>query len=243
MDNQTTKKVAICQSNYIPWKGYFDLINTVDEFWLYDDVQYTRRDWRNRNKIKTPHGTRWLTIPVIVKGKYHQKIRDTKIADHLWGKKHWAIIRQSYRNAKHFNEYKEIFEDLYLNTKYDFLSEINYFFIQTVGDILGIKTKIMCARPLAKIEDKTERLIEICKNAQATEYISGPLAIAYLNKELFLKEKIQITWMDYSAYSQYRQLFEPFEHRVSILDLIFNEGPQAPKFMKSFGPYQLRVFS
>ena len=81
-------KVAIVQSNYIPWKGYFDLIAAVDEFVIYDDVQYTRRDWRNRNKIKTPHGLLWLTVPVQVKGKYLQRIRDAEIADPNWAKEH-----------------------------------------------------------------------------------------------------------------------------------------------------------
>ena len=102
------KKVAISQSNYIPWKGYFDLINKVDEFILYDDAQFTRRDWRNRNKIKTLNGLQWLTIPVDVKGKYFQKIKETKISDKNWGMNHWQQIKQNYSKARHFKNYNSL---------------------------------------------------------------------------------------------------------------------------------------
>jgi len=105
------KKVAILQSNYIPWKGYFDMIGLVDEFILYDDMQYTRRDWRNRNKIKTPNGLAWLTIPVEVKGKYFQKINETIISEPQWAKDHWATIKQFYSKARFFKDYKDIFEN------------------------------------------------------------------------------------------------------------------------------------
>jgi hypothetical protein len=127
------KKIAISQSNYIPWKGYFDLINSVDEFTLYDDAQYTRRDWRNRNKIKTPQGLQWLTIPVDVKGKYFQKINETKISDKGWGVKHWQQIKQNYAKAKNFKKYKDIFEELYLSCKEEYLSEINHKFIIAIN--------------------------------------------------------------------------------------------------------------
>ena len=96
------KKIAISQSNYIPWKGYFDLINSVDEFILYDDMQYTKRDWRNRNKIKTPQGLQWLTIPVHTKAKYYQKISEVMISDKDWATEHWQKIKQNYFKAKFF---------------------------------------------------------------------------------------------------------------------------------------------
>jgi len=229
-----TKKIAILQSNYIPWKGYFDLINMVDEFILYDDMQYTRRDWRNRNKIKTPNGSQWLTIPVDVKGKYFQAIKDTKINDNLWAKKHWATIKQNYAKAKYFKEYKDMLEELYLNSKEDSLSLINYKFIIAVNSILNIKSKVLWSSDFELVEGKTERLLGICKDCKATEYISGPAAKGYLDEELFLKENIKVSWMDYSNYPEYSQLYPPFEHAVTVLDLIFNEGPNAKKYMKSF---------
>src|SRR5579871_4764093 len=120
------KKVAIIQSNYIPWRGYFDMIHMVDEFILYDDMQYTRRDWRNRNKIKTPHGLAWLTIPVEVKGKYFQKINETLVSEPNWAKDHWATIRQFYSKAKYFKDYKDAFEDFYLTTEEKYLSQVNH---------------------------------------------------------------------------------------------------------------------
>ena len=101
-----SKRVAIVQSNYIPWKGYFDLINSVDEFVLFDDMQYTRRDWRNRNKIKTPQGLKWLSIPVKVKGKYYQKINETKIEKRDWANKHWKTISMNYRDSPHFKKFE-----------------------------------------------------------------------------------------------------------------------------------------
>lgn len=228
------KKVAIVQSNYIPWKGYFDLINLVDEFILLDNVQYTHGHWRNRNQIKTPSGLNWLTIPVYVKGKLSQKIKDTKIADNRWRTKHWKTIQQNYRNSEFFKLYKEIFENLYLGYKEIYLSEINYRFIKKICRLLGIKTKISWSMFYNTREQKTERVISLCKSSGATMYLSGPAAKNYLTENRFKEESIELEYMDYSGYKTYRQLFPPFIHKVSILDLLFNEGPNATNFMKSF---------
>jgi hypothetical protein len=226
------KKIAISQSNYIPWKGYFDLINKVDEFILYDDAQYTRRDWRNRNKIKTSNGTQWLTIPVDVKGKYFQKINETKISDKGWTVNHWQQIKQNYAKAKNFKKYKDIFEELYLSCKEEYLSEINHKFIIAINQILEIKTKIRFSSEFEIYGDQTEKLINICKQCNTTVYISGPAAKTYFDEQLAKKENIQIKWMNYDNYKEYEQLYPPFEHGVTILDLILNTD--AKKFMKSF---------
>lgn len=230
------KKIAILQSNYIPWKGYFDLINMVDEFIFYDEVQYTKNDWRNRNKIKTNQGLQWLTIPVRQEN-LEQKIKDTKITDKKWNKKHWTSISQSYAKSKYFKEYKDIFEELYLNCNEEYLSQINYKFITTVNKILDINTKLSWSNDYELIGGKTERLINLCKQANATHYLSGPAAKDYFDNDLARKENIQVEWMDYSGYMEYEQLHQPFEHGVTILDLIFNEGANAQKFMKSFNNY------
>lgn len=228
------KKIIITQSNYIPWKGYFDSINIADEFILYDDMQFTRRDWRNRNQIKTRDGIKWLTIPVEVKGKYFQKINETKISDSDWGEKHWTTILHNYSKAKYFNEYKKLFEDLYLNNKEEYLSKVNYNFLKTVCELLGIKTKMFWSDEFNLLEEKTERLVDICKARGATDYYSGPAAKAYMNEELFERENIKVHYFDYSGYPDYNQLYGDFTHAVSIIDLIFNEGPNSTKFMKSF---------
>ncbi len=227
------KKIAILQSNYIPWKGYFDLINMVDEFILYDEVQYTKNDWRNRNKIQTKQGVQWLTIPVRQK-ELSQLIKDTKITDKKWAKKHWTTIKQNYSKAKYFKEYKDTFEDLYLNNEEEYLSQINYRFIVAICNILGITTKIRWSNEFDLKDGQTKKLLGICKDCNADVYISGPAAKDYFDEELAKKENIQVEWMDYSGYPEYTQLHQPFDHGVTILDLIFNEGNDAIKFMKSF---------
>lgn len=228
------KKISILQSNYIPWKGYFDLVNMADEFIIYDEVQYTKNDWRNRNQIKTVSGIQWLTIPVRQKN-LEQKICDTKIIDKKWNIKHWRTISQNYAKAKHFKEYKDIFEELYLNTSEEYLSEINIKFIIAINTILGIETKIRRSSDFQLSDGKTERLLGICQDCNADIYLSGPSAKDYFDEELAKKENIQVKWMDYSGYPEYNQLYSHFEHRVTILDLIFNEGENATKYMKSFG--------
>jgi hypothetical protein len=228
------KKVAILQSNYIPWKGFFDLINRVDEFILYDDMQYTRRDWRNRNRIKTAQGLCWLTIPVQVKGKYHQRIRDTRISDAGWAEKHWRSIKHHYGRAPFFNEYREIFEWLYRGNKLSYLSEVNYRFLRTICGLLGVTTRISWSMDYTLVEGKTERLVNLCQQARAAEYISGPAARDYIDESVFSRAGIRLSWMDYSGYAEYPQCFESFEHKVSIIDLLFNTGPQATRYMKTF---------
>lgn len=233
------KKIAILQSNYIPWKGYFDIINMVDEFIFYDTEQYTKRDWRNRNKIKTSNGLIWLTIPVQVKGKFHQTIDETIVSDNTWRKKHWNSITANYSKAKYFDEYKNEFQNLYLDSKEDSLSQINYNFIKKINKILGIKTKLSWSSSFNPKGEKSDKLLDICKKTEAVEYLSGPAAKGYLDTSLFLKNSIQVSWMDYSNYPEYNQLFPPLEHGVSIIDLIFNEGPNAYKFLKSFQKTEL----
>lgn len=206
----------------------------VDEFVLYDDMQFTRRDWRNRNQIKTRDGVKWLTIPVEVKGKYFQKIKETRISEPDWAVKHWNSIIHNYSRAKYFNEYRQVFEKLYLENKEEYLSKVNYNFIKSICEILGIKTKMMWSDEFNLLEEKTERLVDICKSLGVTDYYSGPAAKAYMNEELFEKENIRVHYFDYSGYPEYEQLHGEFTHAVSIIDLIFNEGPNSTKFMKSF---------
>ena len=167
LESDFMKKVAILQSNYIPWKGYFDIINKVDEFILYDDMQYTRRDWRNRNKIVTPNGLLWLSIPVESKGKFFQKINETKVANHDWIDKHWRSIKANYTKAPYFKVYEEMFHDLYESCReYEYLSEINYAFIHLICKILGIHTKISWSSDYPLVDGKTERLVGLVKQVR-----------------------------------------------------------------------------
>jgi len=229
-----SKTIVIVQSNYIPWRGYFDLINSADELILYDDMQYTRRDWRNRNTIKTSGGLNWLTIPVEVRGKYFQKIKDTIVADSNWARDHWRSIVHSYSKAKCFSEYRDFFEELYLGQEDKLLSDINYRFIAGICRKLGISTTISWSMDYELVGDKTDRLINLCKQAGGTKYLSGPAEKSYLDEELFKAQGIEVAYMDYSGYRGYRQLYPPFESHVSIVDLVLNEGQDSSKFLKSF---------
>ncbi len=238
------KKIVITQSNYIPWRGYFDEIHFVDEFILYDDVQYTRRDWRNRNKIKTPQGVQWLTIPVSVKGKYNQLIKDVKISDPKWKKKHWKMIQLNYAKAPYFKEYKDFLEELYLNTNTEYLYEVNRRFLEGFCELLGIdknKFKYSWEYPVEEGLRKTDRLVAICKQAGATHYYSGPRAKNYMEEEKFHKEGIEVNYFDFTGYPPYHQLHGDFEDYLSIVDLLLNEGPNSPKYMKSFTNPELLI--
>ncbi|MCW8896653.1 MAG: WbqC family protein [Flavobacteriales bacterium] len=233
IEKQNEKKVLITQSNYIPWKGYFDNIDSVDEFVVYDDMQFTKRDWRNRNQIKTPQGLLWLTIPVEVKGKFHQKINETKVADKNWRQKHWKTIVANYSKAPYFKEYKDVFEELYRKENINSLTNINLSFIQTINQILDINTKIIDSREFTLLDDKVERLIDICKKLNATDYYTGPAAKDYMDNKLFLEENINVHYFDYSKYPTYFQLYNDFTHYVSIIDLIFNTGKNAKNYFKN----------
>jgi hypothetical protein len=227
-------RIAIVQSSYVPWKGYFDLIHSVDEFVLFDDVQFTRRDWRNRNRIKTPRGAAWLTIPVHTKGKYLEPIKDITVSDPSWGVQHWKTIEANYARAPHFSRYAAIFERLYLESLDTRLSAINYAWIRTICGILGIDTTLSWSMDYEMLEGRTERLVGICQQAGATCYVSGPSARSYIDAERFLAANLELRYFDYSGYPEYSQMFPPFDHHVSVLDLIFNEGPDAPRYMLSF---------
>ena len=229
------KKVLITQSNYIPWKGYFDAIKQVDEVILYDDVQFTKRDWRNRNIIKTPQGPGWLTIPVEVKGKYLQKIRETRISETNWNEKHWKTLNANYAKAPCFKEVRDFIAFLYVEAKMQYLSEINHWFLVQLTKWINIETPFLFSDDFnIKEEDPTRRLVALCKQTGADHYYSGPAARAYINEEDFKKENISITYLNYENYPEYPQLHPPFSHSVTLLDLLLNVGKDYPKYMKSF---------
>jgi hypothetical protein len=220
------RKVVVLQSNYLPWKGYFDLIRHADVFIFYDDVQFTKNDWRNRNKIKTPRGPEWISIPCGTDLK--RTIREVTIKDAAWQKDHWNRITLNYERAPYFDLYKPFFEDFYLNHTWTNLSDLNRHLIREIStDVLKLKTLFGDSSEYAPQGVKMARLIDLLKKAGATEYISGPSAKNYIVADEFLKENIKLTWIDYARYPEYRQQFPPFVHEVSIIDLLFNEGPQS----------------
>lgn len=226
------KKVAILQSNYIPWKGYFDLIASVDEFIIYDDMQYTRRDWRNRNRIKTPQGLQWLTVPVQVKGKYEQKINETIIDGQDWRSKHWKALVQNYSRAEHFKKVANLIEPFYFEEECTTLTRLNISLLKTVCEYLEISTHFTESSDYRLLDGKTERLINLCAQVGGKEYISGPAAKEYIDERFFQESEIKLTWFDYSGYPEYPQLWGEFVHGVTILDLLFNCGKESKRYMR-----------
>jgi hypothetical protein len=208
------------------------LIAAVDEFVLYDDMQYTRRDWRNRNQIKTPQGAQWLTVPVNVKGKYHQRIRDAEIDGSDWARIHWKSITQNYKRSNCYTEISNWLEPIYLSEQFVNLSSLNRRLIEAVCRYLEIETRISNSWDYLLAGGKTERLAELCRQAGGSEYISGPAAYDYIDKRIFQDMDIKLSWFDYKGYAEYPQLWGEFIHGVTILDLLFNCGKDAPRFMR-----------
>ena len=225
-------KTAILQSNYIPWKGYFDLINSVDVFVIYDSVQYTKNDWRNRNKIVSNKKPSWLTIPVRQES-LEQSIRETKIANTNWSKKHWRTIQQSYAKTPYFDKYSQKLESLYQNFEHEpFLSNINTALIICLCEILGIQTKIVQDDVFDLPDDRIDKLIEICLQTGASTYTSGPAAQNYLDVERFRNAGIEVEWINYDDYPIYEQRSDEFDHYVSILDLLFCYGARFEQYLE-----------
>jgi hypothetical protein len=216
-------KVAVLQSNYIPWKGYFDIIGQVDTFIFYDDLQFTKNDWRNRNKIKTQHGLKWL----------RRLICEVALEDSRWQQTHWNMIREAYRRAPFFDEYSDFFKPFYLDHTWTNLSELNQTFIKQISkELLGIDTRFEDSRSYQLEGVRADRLLNLLKQAGATHYLSGPAAKDYIDEQHFRDNGIEVLWMDYSDYPEYNQLYPPFEHAVSIIDLFFNVGKDAVRYMK-----------
>jgi hypothetical protein len=223
------KKIAILQSNYIPWIGYFDIINSVDEFVIYDSVQYTKNDWRNRNLIKTANGPIWLTIPIATSRLGNQSIREAKISGPLWTRKHWKSIEMSFVKSPYF----EVFRDEWLSWyekagALDRLHDVNVLFLRGICKQIGIHSKILLDSDISYSGlTPSEKLISICKSLRADTYITGPAGLNYLDKDSFADKEIRIDVMDYGCYEAYRQGHGAFTSNVSILDLLANVGVQA----------------
>ena len=227
------KKIAIIQSNYLPWKGYFDIIAGVDEFVLYDDMQYTRRDWRNRNRIKTANGLAWLTVPVKVKGKYTQAIRDTLIDGTDWMRSHWKSLEFGYGRAPHFDDVASVLKPVFSSPAETHLASLNRRLIEGVCGYLGIDTQIRSSSEYRLVDGASERLADICVQAGASVYVTGPSARDYLDLAAFRDRDVAVEWMDYQGYPEYPQMWGDFVHEVSIVDLMFNCGPESIRYLKN----------
>jgi WbqC-like protein family len=218
------KRIAIIQSAYVPWRGFFDLIGRCDEYVIFDTVQYAKRHWHNRNKVKTAGGPVWITIPVATKSRFEQPIQEVRVSE-PWAEKHWRTIAFNYRRAPHYKTLAPRLETLLEAASEEiYLTRINERFLCEIATMLGLKTKITRDATYAPLGSKTARLLDICLKAGATHYLSGPSAREYLDENAFREAGIEVEWMHYPAYPAYPQLWAPFEPAVSILDLLLNAG-------------------
>ena len=232
-------KVVVLQSNYIPWKGYFDLMKSADLFVVYDSVQYTKNDWRNRNLLKGPNSNIWLTIPVTTAGRLNQRIDQASVEDGRWAKKHWLTLIQALGKRPYFEQYRDDWEKWYAEAAdLKYLHDINLLFLEGMARQLSISTPIVNASRFetsisSENMSASKRLVDLCRAAQTTSYITGPAGLNYLELDQFRQAHISVEIIDYTQYPTYSQLTEPFLHEVSALDLLANVGEVACMHLKS----------
>lgn len=231
----TEKAVAILQSNYIPWKGYFDIIAAVDEFLIFDEAQFTRRDWRNRNKIVIAGKPHWLTIPVKSKGRFEVPVKEIEVDGPGWAEQHWKSIKHAYGKAVFFSHYAPLLEETYLRAAdLTRLTAINELFLRQIAGWLGLPTAFRHTDEVVRSTDNpTGRLVEICMARGARVYVSGPAARDYIEMGQFEAAGVKLRYANYAGYPVYDQKAEPFEHGVSIIDLLMRCGPEARGHLKS----------
>ena len=225
-------RVGMIQSCYLAWRGYFDFIDDVDLFVIYDDVQYTRKDWRNRNRIKTAAGTRWITVPVHFSHNDKIRIQDARIDyGQGWQRKHTGTILQAYHGAPYFKDYAEPLFAL-LNSGYETISQLNVALIAWCMEQLGIHVPLRYSCEFTGSGDRNERILAILAELGCREYLVGPAARSYLDEDAYRRAGIGLFYKTYD-YEPYPQLHGDFDGSVSVIDLLFNCGPDARRHLKS----------
>jgi hypothetical protein len=217
-------RIVILQPGYLPWLGFFDQLRRCDCFVIYDDVQYTHRDWRSRNRIKTRSGAQWLTVPVLSRGRRYQLINETEIDyDQPWVRKHTGAIEVNYAEAEFFSCYfAELKEALCSRPRY--LLELDMTIIRLCAAWLGIKTPMLYASQISVTGKSSERLLHICQHLGADHYLTGDSARDYLDEDSFRQAGITMEYHNYQ-HPVYKQLYGAFIPYMSIIDLFFNHGP------------------
>lgn len=222
-------RVVILQPGYLPWLGFFDLMSKADTFVIFDDVQYTLRDWRSRNRIKTPDGVIWLTVPVKAKGVRGKLVRDVAVDNtNHWQERHLKNLESFYKRARYFNEIMLLINDVY-KKKYAFLMDVDMDLILAIKKYLSLESNITFSSEIPSISKKDEKLLSICKYLNATHYLSGNAAKEYLREKLFEDEGIVVEWHNYH-HPYYNQLWlkeNGFISHLSVIDLLFNHGPES----------------
>ena len=228
-------RVTILQPSYLPWLGFFEQMSRSDKFVLLDDVQYTRRDWRNRNRVRINEGWAWLTVPVLQKNKFAQNLLDTRIDNSLpWRKKHLRTLRQHYCKAPFFEKYFSRCQKLY-EKDWEFLFDLCLETIVFLREELGIETSLLRSSEMKTCGEKTERLLSICQKQGATHYLSGESARDYILEEDFSRQNIELEYQKYE-HPKYPQRYSGFVPQLSAIDLLFNCGEQSLNILRQGEP-------
>lgn len=219
--------IGILQPGYLPWLGFFEQMHRSDVFVIYDDVQYDKHSWRNRNRIKTANGVQWLTVPVMADIKNNLTIRETLIDNKTnWRKKHLQSISQSYSKAPFFKNYLPIFEEAFLS-EWKMLFDIDIYFIRRLANAMGIDSgKMVLSSSLNVAGDKLSRLVNICKKLNADVFYEGAAGRDYINAEYFSENGVKVVFQDYK-HPEYKQLHGEFQPYLSVIDLLFNHGGES----------------
>lgn len=228
-------RIAIMQPTFLPWMGYFDILDQVDLFILLDDVQFVKQSWQQRNRIKTPAGLEWLTIPVIFRDRFGQLIKDVEIGKLDFWKKHIRSIEVNYGRASHFDIYfTELLSIFKKGESWNKLADLNIKLIEWLREKIGISTSLIRSSSLAIDAERSSRLVAICQKVGAIEYLSPIGSAGYLLEEIkeFTDRGIEVFFHNYS-HPVYKQLFLPFVPYASVLDLLFNEGPNSKESIRS----------
>jgi len=231
-------RAVVLQPTYLPWMGYFGMMDETDVFVFYDDVQFSVQSWQQRNKISASQGWMWLTVPIV--RKFGSRINDTRINNSTnWNKKHWESIRQSYSKTPFFEQFAPIFQEVYEN-EWEYLTDLNTTLIKKIAGILGLQTKTVLSSELNIEGMKTERLVNMLKKIGADEYISGPGARDYIDVNSFEENNIKLYWYEFQhpVYPQIRGEFIPY---LSVIDLLFNTGGEAIRYIREGSQNALKL--
>lgn len=219
-------RLSILQPSYLPWLGFFDQMHRADTFVFLDDVQFTKRDWRNRNKIRTPNGWAWLTVPVLQKSQFKQLLKDTRIDNSVpWRRKHCEAIRAHYAKAPYFDLYFPALESVY-NKHWGFLLDLCYETLWILQEALGIQVSILKSSEIAIESAKEEKILALCQRLGASHYLTGDASANYLCPEAFDQQGIVLEMQNY-RHPSYHQRYSGFVPYLSVIDLLFNEGEQS----------------
>lgn len=219
---------AIMQPTFLPWIGYFDLIDQVDKFVFLDNVQFEKQSWQQRNKIRTASGAEWLTVPVFIKGRFGQKIFNVEIKNDTFPEKQIKTLQHHYSKTEYYKYYWPKLEAILINSKSSqSLANLNIALIRYIAEMLEISTPFILASEMPASADRSDRLVNILKNIGVNEYLSPQGSMRYLGQDYKIFEKAKISIL-FHAFQQpeYKQRYSPFITGLSAIDMLFNEGAQ-----------------